>query len=282
MKPSVQDATHYHLQSGMWYKFGEFTVYFWDSSTGGWITSMCSRKTVNSSDFVTAQKALEQGYKYPQYPNTTQGVIVDSRGSGEVLEASETQRKTVDDLYEDHFDKVKKINEAISHYPHITHEQHKLLIDNGYKVNSVGIFKDGVLQVKPSEQTAGFGPVYAGAVELNKKWPKRIEVADNISINEPLVPDMTEANDKKVNTTSANNRQVGGDHYKKMKIQPWDLFGSIFNLDEQIGFYLGNVYKYLMRYDSKSGTEDLKKAKHYLEKLIEVKRGAASADVGGK
>jgi hypothetical protein len=75
---------------------------------------------------------------------------------------------------------------------------------------------------------------------------------------------------------------VGGDHYKKMKIQPWDLFGSIFNLDEQIGFYLGNVYKYLMRYDSKNGIEDLMKAKHYLEKLIEVKRGAASADAGGK
>ena len=191
MKPSVQDATHYHPENGMWYKFGEFTVYFWDSSTGGWSTSMCSRKAVNSSDFVTAQKALERGYKYPQYPTTTEGVIVDSTPSGEVLEAS-------------------------------TH----------------------------------------------------------------LVPDMTEANDRKqrVNTsvTSANNRQVGGDHYKKMKIQPWDLFGSIFNLDEQIGFYLGNVYKYLMRYDSKNGIEDLMKAKHYLEKLIEVKRGAASADVTDK
>jgi hypothetical protein len=247
MKPSVQDATHYHPKSGMWYKFGEFTVYFWDSSTGGWSTSMCSRKAVNSSDFVTAQKALERGYNYPPYPTTTDGVIVDSKGSGEVLEVSETKVADESELQ-------RKISEAISHQPYLTYDEVHLLRSNGYKVNSVGVTK-------------------MGGYEFTV-------------VNEPLIPDMTEANDRKqrVNTsvTSANNRQVGGDHYKKMKIQPWDLFGSIFNLDEQIGFYLGNVYKYLMRYDSKNGIEDLMKAKHYLEKLIEVKRGAASADAGGK
>lgn len=132
------------------------------------------------------------------------------------------------------------------------------------------------------------------ALERGYKYPTtaEVEIADSRGAGEvlgaytPLTPDMTEASDRKQPSTSipvgANSRQVGGDHYKKMKIQPWDLFSSIFNLDEQIGFYLGNVYKYLMRYDSKNGVEDLMKAKHYLEKLIEVKRGAADADALGK
>lgn len=307
MKPSVQDATHFDTIYYTWYKIGETTSYYWSIPANGWKALCVDPDSVRKEEgFITAQEALERGYKYPQYPTTTKGVIVDSTGSGEVLEASPvpvcdlpdsntTYRKTVDDLYEDHFDKVKKINEAISHHPYITYEQHQLLLDNGYRVNSVGVFKGGVLQIKPSEQTIGFGPVYASAAELNKKWRETHDSFSGITDFQrgvkpamitgqhqqvPLTPDMTEANDKRVNTTSANNRQVGGDHYKKMKIQPWDLFGSIFNLDEQIGFYLGNVYKYLMRYDSKNGIEDLMKAKHYLEKLIEVKRGAASADVG--
>ena len=59
--------------------------------------------------------------------------------------------------------------------------------------------------------------------------------------------------------------QIGGDHYAKHKIQPWDI------IDEYgLNFYAGNVLKYLLRYKDKGGVEDLRKAKHYLEKLIEV------------
>ena len=59
--------------------------------------------------------------------------------------------------------------------------------------------------------------------------------------------------------------QVGGSHYKKYSIQPWDII-DCYNLN----FYEGNVLKYLLRYRDKNGVEDLKKAKHYLEKLIEL------------
>lgn len=242
MKPSVQDATHYDSTKDLWYRLGEETIYFWDTWNNKWTHSLHSLHYIRAHA-ITAQEALERGYKYPPYHGTTQEVIVDSTPSGAVLEVSET--KVADDP-----EIQRKISEAISHHPYLTYEEVKLLRSNGYKVNAVGVTKMGG---------------YEFAV-----------------VNEPLIPDMTEANDRRVNTTSANNRQVGGDHYKKMKIQPWDLFSSIFNLDEQIGFYLGNVYKYLMRYDSKNGIEDLMKAKHYLEKLIEVKRGAASADVTDK
>jgi Protein of unknwon function (DUF3310) len=64
---------------------------------------------------------------------------------------------------------------------------------------------------------------------------------------------------------SANDMQVGGTHYSKSKTQPWD-----FIVDNDIGYLAGNVIKYVCRYKSKNGVEDLRKAMHYLQKLIEV------------
>ena len=68
---------------------------------------------------------------------------------------------------------------------------------------------------------------------------------------------------------SANATQVGGDHYKTQVIQPWDFIAS-----NGIGFLAGNVVKYVARYKAKNGMEDLKKARHYLDKLIETEGGA--------
>jgi len=59
--------------------------------------------------------------------------------------------------------------------------------------------------------------------------------------------------------------QVGGDHYKGGEIQPWDFIVS-----QGMDFLTGNCVKYLSRYRKKGGRQDLLKAKHYLEKLIEV------------
>ena len=64
---------------------------------------------------------------------------------------------------------------------------------------------------------------------------------------------------------SANDEQVGGEHYKSKTIQPWDAI-----LDWGCGFLDGNVIKYVARYRLKGGVEDLKKARHYLDKLIET------------
>lgn len=58
--------------------------------------------------------------------------------------------------------------------------------------------------------------------------------------------------------------QEGGSHYKKMAIQPIDFI--YFN---DIPFIEGNIIKYILRHRKKNGLEDLKKAKHYLEILIE-------------
>ena len=65
--------------------------------------------------------------------------------------------------------------------------------------------------------------------------------------------------------TNANDIQYGGNHYNKQPIQPWD-----FIVANGIGFLEGNAIKYLARWRDKGGIEDLKKAKHYIDKLIEV------------
>jgi hypothetical protein len=72
----------------------------------------------------------------------------------------------------------------------------------------------------------------------------------------------------------ANEQQVGGDHYKQMDIEPWDVIDT-WPLDQQIGYHRGNALKYLMRMGSKDESpQEVAKGLHYLEKLLEVlKRG---------
>jgi hypothetical protein len=59
-------------------------------------------------------------------------------------------------------------------------------------------------------------------------------------------------------------KQVGGAHYKKYKIQP-----SRFINDNKILFAEGNAIKYICRHQDKDGKQDLLKAMHYLEMIIE-------------
>ena len=64
---------------------------------------------------------------------------------------------------------------------------------------------------------------------------------------------------------SALDVQIGGDHYKKCGIQPITYIHA-----NKIGFMEGNAIKYLSRWRDKGGVDDLKKAKHYIEMLIEL------------
>lgn len=64
---------------------------------------------------------------------------------------------------------------------------------------------------------------------------------------------------------SALDEQVGGDHYRKLGIQPIELIRDI-----NANFFQGNVIKYVTRYKDKNGVKDLEKAKHYLELMREL------------
>jgi hypothetical protein len=69
---------------------------------------------------------------------------------------------------------------------------------------------------------------------------------------------------------SANRFQVGGDHYTNKAIQPWAAMESWMTPEAFQGFLQGNAIKYLARWQDKGGVDDLRKARHYLDKLIEV------------
>jgi len=62
--------------------------------------------------------------------------------------------------------------------------------------------------------------------------------------------------------TPASAKQVGGNHYAKLAIQP-----ERFIYENGIGFHEGNAIKYLVRWREKGGVQDLDKAIHFIELL---------------
>jgi len=78
-----------------------------------------------------------------------------------------------------------------------------------------------------------------------------------------LIKDIIEQETHKMQNADAV--QVGGDHYKSKAIQPWDYI-----ISNDLGYLEGNVVKYVSRWKDKGGLQDLHKAQHYLQKLIEV------------
>jgi hypothetical protein len=75
------------------------------------------------------------------------------------------------------------------------------------------------------------------------------------------------------NGTTADDLQVGGQHYKDMAVQPWTVMEAVLTHEEFVGFLKGNVIKYAMRQGRKTESDDANKARHYALKLAEVQRG---------
>ena len=75
----------------------------------------------------------------------------------------------------------------------------------------------------------------------------------------------------------ANDRQIGGDHYKKGGEEHWDRQWRLYGR----GYFVGCITKYVERYHEKNGLQDLEKAKHFLDKLIELEGAVISASAGG-
>ena len=63
---------------------------------------------------------------------------------------------------------------------------------------------------------------------------------------------------------SAHEKQIGGDHYKRMAIQP-----SHYIVKNKLGWYEGNIVKYITRHSIKGGRQDIEKVIHYAELLLE-------------
>jgi hypothetical protein len=67
---------------------------------------------------------------------------------------------------------------------------------------------------------------------------------------------------------SALGKQEGGSHYKGLVIQPVEYIYR-----NGLGYLEGNVVKYVIRHASKNGAEDLRKARHYIDLLLELQYG---------
>jgi hypothetical protein len=104
---------------------------------------------------------------------------------------------------------------------------------------------------------SGFNPVTAGMTipkALSKaaiKYDEVLHAYNKLSKNGP--------------SPEAFKSQVGGDHYKKYKIQPFE-YCQANNLNTGQSY----VVKHITRYKDKLGLEDLKKAKHYIDLMIEM------------
>ena len=71
--------------------------------------------------------------------------------------------------------------------------------------------------------------------------------------------------------TKALDRQEGGDHYTKMKIQP-----MTYSMENGLDAMQHTIIKYVSRFRDKNGIEDLRKAIHTIELLIEYEENIAS------
>lgn len=71
---------------------------------------------------------------------------------------------------------------------------------------------------------------------------------------------------------TANERQIGGDHYKGAEYQHWDWANDV-----KLHYLAGCASKYVSRHRNKNGSEDLQKALHYCDKAEEL--GVAGSTV---
>ena len=65
-------------------------------------------------------------------------------------------------------------------------------------------------------------------------------------------------------TSKVYNKQIGGSHYKDMVVQPSEFINK-----NKLQFAEGNAIKYICRHAHKGEVQDLEKAKHYIDMIIE-------------
>ena len=126
------------------------------------------------------------------------------------------------------------------------------------------------------EYWRGLTAKHSGGAIDPRQWCLEHEDAENLlqerinMANQRVINDLRRFNEQQ----RAKDKQVGGDHYKDMGVEPWDVVDT-WPLEQRIGAYRHGALKYLMRMGSKDEQlQEIKKCGHYIEKLIEVLESA--------
>ena len=104
----------------------------------------------------------------------------------------------------------------------------------------------------------------------NPLKPEQEEAMNNLitlSASDTLKLGVGEGGWQTTSNTGALDMQVGGDHYKKLKIQPIEFIHA-----NNLPFIEGNIVKYITRWREKNGIKDLEKVKHYVDLLIQLEK----------
>ena len=146
--------------------------------------------------------------------------------------------------------------------------------NNGYLKEFDSEFNRGELTIMTTDlQKAFVFNVHSSVYKNNKSLFDGLEVA-------PVKVDQEGAN-RKVTTLNAqitpitqnapcakcvepSNTQIGGNHYQQLAIQPVEYIHK-----NNLSYNQGNVVKYITRYKDKNGLQDLQKAKHYIDLIIQ-------------
>ena len=113
---------------------------------------------------------------------------------------------------------------------------------------------ESVISRRADHYTWGHGSMY-DVVEYKLAEPKNNK---QMNITMEVTPEEEEA-------FKALDVQVGGGHYKDLKIQPIEYIHA-----NKLGYCEANVVKYISRWRAKGGKKDLQKAKHYIDLLIQL------------
>lgn len=109
------------------------------------------------------------------------------------------------------------------------------------------------------------GYAYKLAAKHAGRVPAKKAKNNNVEVLKKALQDKMLQTIPLLDESSANGIQIGGGHYQNKAIQPWDYIVS-----NRLGYLEGNVVKYISRWQDKGGRQDLEKARHYLDKLLEV------------
>ena len=103
--------------------------------------------------------------------------------------------------------------------------------------------------------------------EFMKRWNERIRSNQEASLREPIPPCSKEIPCSFVDEKSPLDTQIGGDHYTKLAIQPMR-----YSMKNKLDPLQHTIIKYVTRFRDKAGIEDLEKAKHCIDMLIEYEK----------